>query len=70
MVTFKTKADAIDAGYRMPNRHIDKDTSGPGSFGYSFQNEQGEETVTVWLEDAINKAGHKGAFIVMYPPHE
>ncbi len=65
---FKTKAEAIATGYRSPNRAKDKDTSGPNSFGYSFMNEEGEETVTVWLSEAINKAGHKGAFVVMYPP--
>ena len=65
---FKTKADAIAAGYRSPNRTKDKDTSGPDSFGYSFENDDGEETVTVWLTEAINKVGKKGAFVVMYPP--
>lgn len=65
---FKTKADAIAAGYRSVNRHNDKDISGPGSFGYDFQNEQGETSVTVWLTEVKNKGGGIGAFIPMYPP--
>lgn len=68
--TFNTLQEALDAGYRTVNRRADKDTSGPNSFGYSYENDEGEETVTVWIEQERNKAGRLGAFRPMYPPKE
>jgi hypothetical protein len=66
--TFATKEDAIAAGYRPVNRKTAKDTSGPNSFGYDFQDSEGNETVTVWLTEEKNKLGQKGCFLPMYPP--
>ena len=65
---FRTKAEAIEAGYRLVNRRNDRDTSGPNSFGYSYESESGEKTVTVWFTEETNKIGRLGAFAAMYPP--
>lgn len=65
---FRTKQEAIEAGYRPVNRQADTDTSGPNSFGYSYRNKAGEETVTVWLTEDLNQLRQPGCFVPMYPP--
>lgn len=65
---FKTKQDALAAGYRPVNRRTDADISGPRQFGYQFRNSAGEETVTVWLSEEPNQIGQPGAFLPLYPP--
>lgn len=67
---FDTVAEALQAGYRKVNRHKDKDTSGAGSYGYSFMSQEGDETVTVWFIKEKNMIGGQGSFIPMYPPKE
>ena len=66
--TFKTKQDAIDAGFRPANRHHDKDISGVNSFGYKFQDGDGNKTVHVLMTEETNSIGRKGAVSPMYPP--
>ena len=74
--SFKTLADALQAGYREVNRWHDRDISGgrgPSAaggthFGYEFRNADGEETVTVFLSEEENQQGKKGAVLPMYPP--
>ncbi len=68
--TFKNMQEALDAGFRTVNHRTDSDTSGPGSWGYAFQNPSGEETIGVYLSDEKNKGGKKGAVVPMYPPKE
>jgi len=65
--TFKTLRDAIAAGYRKPSK-FDRDISGFGYYGYSFQREDGTKTVTVWLTEDKNRMGQPGCFVAMYPP--
>ena len=66
--TFKTLFEAIGAGYTKVSHSTDKDISGGSYFGYQYQNEQGEKTVTVWLTDEKNNIGGLGCFLPMYPP--
>jgi hypothetical protein len=70
---FATKQDALDAGYRSVVRHgqsKDKDTSGQDSFGYDFEDAEGNQTVTVWFTEELNKMGQKGSFVAMFPPKQ
>lgn len=67
---FKTYAEAIEAGYRRPNRQTDRDTSGPNSFGYSYKNTDGEQTVAVSFSEEKNQLGQPGCVAPMYPPTE
>jgi hypothetical protein len=66
--SFKTLQEALDAGYRLVNRKTDKDISGFNSFGYDYQNQDGEETVTVWFSEELNSMKKPGCFRPMYPP--
>ncbi len=61
MVQFKTKQDAIDAGYRLVNKRFDKDVSGYPYFGYTFENEVGVRTEDVLLSKI-------GKYCPMFPP--
>ncbi len=65
--TFKTKRDAIEAGYRQPGAS-DRDVSGPNSFGYDFEDAEGNQTVDVYLSKVRNKGGGIGAVLPMFPP--
>lgn len=67
---FNTKQDALDAGYKPVNRKTDKDISGVDSFGYNFQNKEGDETVTVWISEELRMSGQKGYAVPMYPPKQ
>jgi hypothetical protein len=67
---FRTYAEAVEAGYRRPNRKTDRDTSGPNSFGYSYENADGERTVAVGFSEERNKLGQLGCVVPMYPPRE
>lgn len=66
--TFPRKQDAIAAGYSIPSRTEDRDTSGERSFGYSYQSPEGQRTVIVWFTEEKNQMNQKGAFMAMYPP--
>ena len=66
--TFETYADAMDAGYRRVNRYADKDISGHNSYGYDYENADGERTVTVSLTQEKNQMGTLGCYTPMYPP--
>lgn len=66
---FDTFAEAIAAGYERKGKQ-DKDTSGPQSFGYSYQNQEGRKTVTVWFRKEKNQMGQDGCFLPMYPPKD
>jgi len=68
--SFKTFADALSAGYDAVNRRTDRDTSGTNSYGYSYENEVGRKTVTVWFSEDKNAMGQPGCFRPMYPPEE
>jgi hypothetical protein len=64
---FKNKSEALEAGYRQPGAS-DKDVSGPNSFGYVYEDEDGKRTVDVWLSEVKNKGGGMGAVLPMFPP--
>lgn len=66
---FKTKQEALAAGYTPVDRLRDRDVSGYNSFGYAFTNAEGQKTVDVWLSEEINRINRKGAVIPMYPPY-
>jgi len=66
---FKNKKEAVQAGYRQPGSD-DEDVSGPNSFGYVFEDKQGNQTVDVWLTDVENEIGGNGAILPMFPPRE
>jgi len=68
MVVFKTKLEALRAGWTSVNRKNDRDVSGYPYFGYEYQNENGQRSKLVWLSNEKNKMGDMGAFISMYPP--
>ncbi len=68
MVQFKTKQDAINAGYIPVNRKVDKDVSGHNFFGYDFENTKKEKSVMIYLTDVRNKIGDLGAYSPMFPP--
>jgi hypothetical protein len=71
VIKFATYADAVAAGYRSPIRsgqNRDKDVSGPNKFGYVFENEGGDQTVTVWFTNEKNKMGGTSSFAPMFPP--
>lgn len=71
---FKTRDEAIAAGYRMPSRgagDVDISGSAPGGgswYGYQYRSRTGQQTVTVSLTEATNAANRKGAFTPMFPP--
>lgn len=70
---FKTKAEAVESGYRLVVRHgpnRDKDVSGHNSFGYDFEDAEGNRTVTVWFSEETNQGKTKGAFLPMFPPKQ
>lgn len=66
--TFKTKQEAIAAGFRPANLHQDKDISGVNSRGYRYQESDGGKTVHVLCTEETNNIGRKGAVFPMYPP--
>lgn len=66
--TFRTKREAIEAGYRLAKRGVHKDVSGGNSFGYEFEDADGNRTVTVRLTEERNMIGRPGAYVPMFPP--
>lgn len=66
---FNTLSEALAAGYSKISRG-DRDISTGGSFGYDFENSDGEKTVTVWLTKELNKMHLPGCFMPMYPPNK
>jgi hypothetical protein len=66
--TFTTRAAAVAAGYRTPDRKTDRDISGRNLFGYRFQAPDGQTTVTVRLTEETNSAGQIGCYTPMFPP--
>ncbi len=68
--SFRTMAEATDAGYRRVNHATDRDVSAeghPGGFGYAFEDADGARTVDVWLAEATNRIGQTGAVCPMFP---
>lgn len=65
--TFRTLADALDAGYTLPSKN-DKDISGPSNYGYSYQDDGGRTTVDVYFTEDRNILRQKGCVRVMFPP--
>ena len=69
MVNFETKSEAIKNGYRIPN-DSDIDISGNNSFGYIFQDKQGNKSIMVSLTKTKNRMGYLGAYAPMFPPNQ
>ena len=59
---FEEFADAIKAGYTLPNRKLDTDTSGDYCFAEEYINDSGNRTVSVWFTEG------RRYFKPMYPP--
>ncbi len=68
MVEFKTRQDAINAGYICVNKRVDKDISGYPYFGYDFENDEGNKTVNIFLSEVRNSIGDLGTYTPMFPP--
>ena len=65
---FKNLQEAVAAGFTPVNRAGDKDVSGINSFGYRYENSEGQRSVSVWLAEELNQMRRPGAVIPMYPP--
>ena len=49
--------------------HTDRDVSGPGEFGYAYENrETGEQSITIWVSDGNPTTGRpgSGSFVVRF----
>lgn len=66
-MAFKGLSDALKAGYRLVNKKTDKDVSGYGYFGYTYENEQGERSETVMFRKDNDKWPTARP---MYPPKD
>lgn len=65
---FETLQDALAAGYTLPSRQYDKDVSGPNSFGYDYEDDNGNRTVDVYFTKDLNRMRQPGCVRPMFPP--
>ena len=60
-IQFDSLEEALSTGFRRP-RSVDRDISDFNSYGYKYEDSEGNQTVTVYFKNESNSMGRPGAY--------